>query len=124
MDYNWENKNILIAEDKDINYLFLEKILEHTQAQLIRAKNGKEAVEICNDNSNIDIILMDIRMPEMDGYESTKQIKKVINIPIIMQTAYNVENGREKGYDYGCDEYIVKPININKFYAIIDKYIA
>jgi two-component system cell cycle response regulator DivK len=123
MDYNWLNKHILIAEDIDVNYRFLEKILQDTGAIIKRVYNGQEAVDYCADNENVDLVLMDIQMPGMDGYEASTAIKKTRpNLPIIAQTAHAIEGGREKGIESGCDEYIVKPININKLYATINKY--
>jgi CheY-like chemotaxis protein len=123
MDYNWTNKNILIAEDIDVNFRFLEKILQDTGAIIKRVFNGQEAVDYCRDNDNVDLVLMDIQMPGMDGYEASTLIKKMReDLPIIAQTAHAIEGGREKGIESGCDEYIVKPININKLYATIDKY--
>ena len=123
MDYNWTNKNILIAEDVDVNFRFLEKILQHTGAIIKRVYNGQEALDYCIENEDVDMVLMDIQMPGMDGYEASAEIKKIrSNLPIITQTAHAVEGGREKGIESGCDEYIVKPININKLYATIDKY--
>ena len=125
MEYNWTGKTILIAEDVDVNYRFLEKIFEDTNANVIRAKDGEDAVRLCEENLDIDIVLMDIQMPIMNGYEATKAIKKNRpNLPIIAQTAHAIDGGKEKGYEYGCDEYIVKPLNINKMYVVINKYIG
>ncbi|MBE9469571.1 MAG: response regulator [Bacteroidetes bacterium] len=124
MSYNWSDKTILIAEDVDVNFLFLEKILQETEVNIIRAINGKEAIDIYRNNQKINLILMDIRMPEIDGFDATKEIKKInMNVPIIVQTAFNIENGKILGKESGCDDYIVKPININKLIAIIYKYI-
>ena len=79
---------------------------------LLVAKNGIEAVKKCQDNLDIDLILMDMRMPEMDGYEATKQIRKFNkNVIIIAQTAFALSNDREKTINVGCNDYIMKPIN-------------
>ena len=124
MSYNWSEKTILIAEDIDANFLFLEKILQDTKVKIVRAINGKEAIDIYKENQNINLILMDIRMPEIDGFDATKEIKKINkNVPIIVETAYSIEHGKEMGKESGCDDYIVKPININKLIAVINKHI-
>ena len=124
MEYNWSNKKILIAEDIDVNFRFLEKILQDTGAIIYRAVNGKEAVEFCIKNDDVDVVLMDIQMPGMDGFEAALAIKQIrSNLPIIAQTAHAIDGGREKGKDSGCDDYLVKPINITKMYATIDKYL-
>ena len=124
MGYNWSDKIILIAEDVEANFLFLEKILSDTNVKVIRAVNGREAIDIYKNNQDINLILMDIRMPEVDGFDAAKEIKKINkNIPIIIETAYNIENGKMLAKEAGCDDYIVKPININKLLALIGKYI-
>lgn len=122
--FEWPGKVILIAEDEDVNFKFLEKVLADTHVAIIRAHNGKEVLSILQGNSKIDLILMDIRMPEMNGFDTTVEIKHKYKIPVIAQTAYNIEFGKEKGIESGCDEYIVKPINISKLLVIMDKYLA
>lgn len=122
--YDWEGKTILIAEDDDANYMLLEKSLEKTKAQIIRAENGKEAVRICKSNPDIDVILMDIRMPIMDGIEATTQIKQIDkDLPIIVQTAFTMSSEKEKSFKAGCDDYISKPINIKELHATVCRYI-
>lgn len=122
--YNWEGKTILVAEDDDANFLLLQKALERTNATIIHAENGKEAVNICKENKDIDVVLMDIRMPIMDGIEATSQIKMTNNnLPIIVQTAFTMSTEKEKSFKAGCDDYISKPINIKELYATVSKYI-
>ena len=121
--YKWDRKKILIAEDEETNYLFVEAILEETNAQLIWAKNGIDAVEKFNEN-NVDLILMDIKMPEMDGLSATKQIRKMNNnVPIIAQTAYAMSEDRSKCLNAGCNDYLTKPINHRLLLATIEKYL-
>ena len=105
-------KNILIAEDESLNYELLEFILKPLEANIIWAKNGKEALDITKSNAKIDLILMDIRMPILNGLEATKQIKTLSpNLPIIAQTAYAISGDKELALKAGCDNYISKPIN-------------
>jgi PAS domain S-box-containing protein len=107
-----ENAKILIAEDEYMNYLFLQETLNPTGANLTWAKNGKEAVEFIENNHEFDIILMDMKMPVMDGYEATKKIKGINpKITIIAQTAYAMPDEQKKGYQAGCDFYLNKPID-------------
>ncbi len=109
--YDWTDKVILVAEDENSNFELVKAILSKTNALVVRAKNGKEAVNICFENRQIDIVLMDIRMPEMDGYEATKKIKSVKKeLPIISLTAYAMADDREKSLNAGCDDYLAKPI--------------
>jgi CheY-like chemotaxis protein len=121
---DWSNKTVLIAEDADDNYFLLTAILKKTKLNLIRAKDGKEAVDICKDKDGIDAILMDLSMPVMDGLEATKQIKEFNpNVPIIAQTAYAMEADREQTFEAGCDDYISKPIRRNILLELLYKYL-
>lgn len=109
--YDWSDKTVLIAEDVDDNFLFLKTFLRKTKINVLWAKDGKETIDICRENDNIDIILMDIRMPFIDGYEATRKIKEFKpDLPIIAQTAYALNSDYQKVFDAGCDEYITKPI--------------
>lgn len=124
LDYDWAGKTILIAEDDEANVLLLKKALEKTNAEIIHADNGKDAIKQFKNNPDIDVILMDIRMPIMDGIEATTQIKHIDkNIPIIVQTAFTMSSEKEKSFKAGCDDYISKPINIKELYATVCKYI-
>jgi CheY-like chemotaxis protein len=122
--YDWSSKTILIAEDTEMNYLFLVEALRPTEVQIIRAKDGEEALELFNKNDQIDLILMDINMPKLDGFETTKRIKEIKkDIPIIAQTALNLEDARERSEEVGCDDYILKPIQLKLFLSKLDSYL-
>jgi len=126
--YNWENKSIVIAEDLDMNFRLLELTLKKTKINILRAKNGKEAVNFVHEKLNgtkqIDAILMDIQMPEMSGLEATITIKKIFpQLPIIAQTAYALSDEKEKSYEAGCDDYISKPINRLELLSKLEKYL-
>ncbi|MDM8161222.1 response regulator [Labilibaculum sp. K2S] len=123
--YNWKNKRILIVEDEEINNMFFDAALSRTESKLLWAKNGKEAVDIIEESDDIDVILMDIRLPIMDGCEATRRIKKNHKkIPIIAQTAYALEGDKERILDAGCDDYLSKPIRFEELLSTIDKYLA
>ena len=123
-NYDFSGKTILIAEDERTNYLFLEALLKRTNATLIWADTGKTALEAVQKNSNIDVILMDIKMPEMNGYEATHEIKKINpEIPIIAQTAYALAGEKEKILEAGCNDYLSKPIMGKVLLEKINKYI-
>lgn len=122
--FDWSDKTILIAEDTEINYLFLAEALKRTNIEILRAKDGEEAIEIFNANDQIDLILMDINMPKLDGFETTKRIKEIRkDVPIIAQTALNIEDARNKAAEVGCDDYILKPIKLKLFLTKLDSYL-
>ena len=124
-EYNWKNKVILIVEDDEVNFKFLEAVLQNTQAQILQATNGSQAVELCRSISKIDLILMDLKLPKMNGFEATKQIRKFNkSIPIIAQTALVLENERQKCFEAGCTDQITKPIEIAKLVNMINKYLT
>jgi signal transduction histidine kinase/CheY-like chemotaxis protein len=122
--FSWKDKVILIAEDDVVNYRFLEALLQDKAVQILHASNGLQALELCKTISKIDLVLMDLRMPEMDGLEATKKIRAFNKkVPIIAQTAFVQENELEQCCEAGCDDYITKPIDIKEFLEKIDKYL-
>lgn len=121
-DINWSNKVFLIAEDSILNYTFLEALLQRTKVKLKWAKNGKEAVEMCLEDPNIDLVLMDIKMPLLDGLEAIAQIKQARKeLPIIVQTAYAMVEDQEKSIQAGANEHLTKPLNPEKLFGAITK---
>ncbi|HLO57124.1 MAG TPA: ATP-binding protein [Bacteroidales bacterium] len=122
--HNWDGKTFLVAEDDKFSYKFLEGFLKQTHAEVLRASDGKEAVEICRNNPAIDLVLMDIQMPEMNGLTATIEIKKFnAGLPIIAQTANAINEERLRCLDAGCDDFITKPVNINELYDKISKWL-
>ncbi|HEX2935529.1 MAG TPA: PAS domain S-box protein [Bacteroidales bacterium] len=102
---------LLIAEDEDSNFLLLTEMLSKKNIQIIRAVNGIETVNIAKTNPNLDMILMDIKMPEMDGLEATRQIKAFRpSIPIAALTAYSFPEEKNQAFMAGCDMFLPKPI--------------
>lgn len=123
-NYNWEGKVLLVAEDEDFNYIFLEEILIDTNVKLIRAKDGQEAIQLFETNPEIDLILMDMQMPVINGYDATRSIKKLKQeIPIIAQTAYHYGEAYEEIMAAGCDDFVTKPIDIGGLKNIIAKFL-
>jgi CheY-like chemotaxis protein len=99
-------------------------MLRKSKVKIVRAYNGKEAIDFIRGGKEVDLILMDVRMPLMDGYEATALIKKVNpEIPIVAQTAYALSGDRETSLDAGCDAYISKPIRKGELLELIGKYL-
>lgn len=121
-EYHWNNRVVLITEDEEVNFFYLKTLLQKAKAKVIRAKNGKEAVDIITRHKGaIDLILMDLNMPVMDGYEAMRIIKsRHPTIPIIAQTAYTMNNDRHRCLEAGFNDYIAKPINRLALYRMVN----
>jgi len=117
---------ILVVEDDDVSYILLNEILSSYPVKLIRAMDGVEAVEMFQNNqSAYDLILMDIRLPKLNGYKVTKKIKELNpKLPIIAVTAYAHSQGIVDCYKAGCDDFIAKPFNIGDIVKLIENYLV
>lgn len=124
MTDNWKNITILIVEDADTSIMFYKLAFKQTEATVLLATDGEHAVETVKDNPNIDVILMDIRMPKMNGLEATTAIKAINpDIAIIIQTAYVLDYTQEECFEAGCDTFLEKPINLATLISSIDDLI-
>jgi CheY-like chemotaxis protein len=125
-EYHWNNRVVLITEDEEVNFFYLKTLLQKANAKVIRAKNGKEAVDIiAKHKGEIDLILMDLNMPVMDGYEAMRIIKsRHPSIPIIAQTAYTMNNDRHRCLEAGFNDYIAKPINRLALYRMVNENLS
>jgi two-component system cell cycle response regulator DivK len=122
--YDFTGKTIVIADDLRINFLLFNAIMEGTNARLIWAKDGREAVEICLSQEFIDLVLMDLEMPGMNGIEATKEIKKIRKeIPIIAQTAFEVYFNEAEILLAGCSQVITKPLMPEDLLMTVSKYL-
>jgi len=123
--HEWSDKIILVAEDETSNFELVKAALLKTNVQILRAKNGIEAVSICKENDDINLVLMDIRMPEMNGYEATRKIKAFrSDLPVISLTAYAMADDKDKSLQAGCDDYISKPIKPRELINKISRYLS
>lgn len=124
-DIDWSNKTILLVEDEEEHHVFISSALKKTKVNLLWAKDGREAIDMVMDNPKIDLILMDIRLPEVDGYEASRQIKYLKpKIPIVAQTAYVMSNEKGKVLQAGCDDLIKKPIRLKTLIDVCIKYLG
>jgi len=123
-DYIWKNKVILLVEDEEINKIFFKDLLSETKVTLLYADNGQQAVDIIRENKPVDLILMDVIMPVMDGLQATRLIKKIkAEIPVIAQTALAFTDEKIRIMEAGCDDYIEKPIIKDLLFELIDRYL-
>ena len=121
----WLGKSILVAEDEELNLFYIQTVLKKSGINILIANNGLEAVELCKKHDEISIVLMDVKMPEMDGLTATRIIKTFRkNLPIIATTAFASSSDGVKCYEAGCDEYLAKPIKKDHIYSMINKYIS
>lgn len=115
--------NVIIAEDDAVSSALLTNFMEKYSSKIRKVKTGVEVVEACKKTSGVDLILMDMRMPKLNGYEATRYIRKFNkDVVIIAQTAYGLSGDREKAIDSGCNDYLVKPIGKNALISLLYKY--
>ena len=121
---NMEKLKILIAEDDRISSEYLKEVLKAKNTEILVAGNGEEAVEQCRKHPDIDLVLMDIKMPKKDGKQATRDIKALRpNLPIVAQTAYAFDDEREKILHDGFDAYLAKPIRRSDIMSVIEQFI-
>lgn len=122
---NITTKKILIVEDDLTNFALLKEMLKSIVAEIHHAQNGKDAIEFVKKNSDINLILMDIKLPNMDGYEATAEIKRINpTIPIIAQTAYVMIDSKDKAICAGCSDYLSKPIEAKKLIELVKTHLT
>ncbi|PKP52529.1 MAG: hypothetical protein CVT92_08550 [Bacteroidetes bacterium HGW-Bacteroidetes-1] len=119
---DWSEHVFLVVDDVQANYLLIKNILNKSGALILWAKDGFEAVRVCRNNKAISLVLMDIMMPQLTGYEATKQIKSFApHLPIVAQTAFANTKGRAEAFKAGCDDYLTKPVNQVEMISVIKK---
>ncbi len=114
---------ILVAEDEDSSYRVIDKIFSEHEITITRAVNGKEAVDIVSSNPNIQLVLMDIKMPVMNGIQATKEIKRLRpELPVIATSAFAMPGDKQIFKEAGCEDYISKPVKADQLIGLIKKY--
>ncbi|MDT3740355.1 MAG: response regulator [Candidatus Kapabacteria bacterium] len=114
---------VVIAEDDDISYQFLNTVLDKYGIPSVRVKNGVDAIKICLENEDVKLVLMDIKMPKLDGLKATIKIKEgKPDLIIIAQTAYALNSEKAELLREGCDDYLSKPIELDALVDVLKKY--
>ncbi|MFW5944958.1 MAG: response regulator, partial [Bacteroidota bacterium] len=117
-------KKIVVAEDDMNNFLLIKEMLTDAHAEVMHADNGQKTIELCRNPDGINLILMDIRMPVMDGIEALSKIKDINpDIPLIALTAYAYEEDKKRLLEAGFDEYLSKPVSQKELIEVIEKFI-
>ena len=123
--YHWNNKKILVVEDDESSTYLLNEILKETGANIIYTTDGDEAVEYIRNHPDTDLILMDIHLPEKDGFTATREIKAIAkNVVVIAQTAYAFSVDHHEAEMAGCDAFFTKPLNPNILLEKINSFLA
>jgi PAS domain S-box-containing protein len=121
----WEKCRLLLVEDEEANYVYVQELLSESGLDIIHVKTGEEAIEKCHKHPDIDIVLMDIRLPGINGIEALNSIRMFrSNVPVIAQTAFAMENEREYCLNAGCNDYISKPFDQEALFVLLDRYLG
>jgi CheY-like chemotaxis protein len=121
----WERKVILAVEDDEVSLEFLKELFEPYKVSLLYAYNGQSAIDICKSNPQVDLVLMDVQLPLLNGKEAMLQIKKIRpDLPVIAQTAYAMSGDKERCLRDGFDDYVSKPINVQELLDLVTKYLG
>lgn len=123
--FSYKNAQVLVAEDEESSFRYIERMLHEAGINVLRAVNGQEAVDIIKSNDHIQLIIMDIKMPVKNGIEATREIKKLKPLlPVIATTAFMMPGDRQIFQEAGCNEYISKPIKQKELFSVIEKYLV
>ncbi|MGE5446899.1 MAG: response regulator [Bacteroidales bacterium] len=118
-----QKQTIVIAEDDDTNFFYISVLLKSDTLTLLHARNGTEAVTLCEDHPETELVLMDLKMPEMDGFEATRLIKSFRkDLPVIAVSAYSGSEEQQKAFEAGCDEFITKPIKKEQLLQKLEEF--
>jgi CheY-like chemotaxis protein len=117
-------KTILIVEDDETNYFLLEEILKNLNATILRAVNGRDAIQKCRDHSEIELVFLDLKLPDLDGFKAAPVIKNLRNdLPVIAQTAYTFSDEKQRALESGCDAFLPKPLDFDEIASVLRFYI-
>lgn len=123
--YRWHSKNILVVEDDESSAFLLESFLKNTGASIVFTQNGNKAVDYVRQHPDTDLILMDIHLPEKDGFTATREIKTFArDVVVIAQTADAFSIEQQEALNAGCDAYLTKPLNMSLLLDKIDGYLS
>lgn len=122
MEIRWEDKTIVIVDDTQVNFMLIKTQLRKTKAKIVWLRNGQEAVDYIKDKKKADVVLMDIRMPVLDGIKASKLIKQLDpDVPVIIQTASVMGDAYDDISKSDCDDTIFKPINYENLIEVINR---
>ena len=119
-DFDFSDKLVLVVEDNEISFKLIHAVLTQVKTNIVRASNGKEAIEACLAEKNYDLVLMDMQMPEVDGLEATRRIKQIRpELPIVATTANTYDENYIACREAGCDGFLTKPLQFRKMFELM-----
>ena len=119
--YQWGGRKVLIIEDDPASVFLLTEILQHTNIGILTVMEGRDAVDTFRKNKDIDIVLLDLLLPEVTGFEIARQLKEIRSVPIIAQSAYALIEDKDRALSAGCDAHLSKPINTFELLGLMHK---
>jgi len=123
-DLDWKKYTILVVEDVETNLMFIKAAIDKTGINIVWARDGMEAIEKVQENKSISVVLMDLRMPNLDGFRATEVIKSIRkDLPVIAQTTFTDEMDKDRVFDAGCDAYLAKPIRLDALLGTIGQFL-
>jgi len=118
--YDFSTKLVLVVEDNEISYRLIHAVLSQVRTNIVRASNGKEAIEACLSEDHFDLVLMDMQMPEVDGLQATRRIKQIRpELPIVATTANTFDENYIACKEAGCDGFLTKPLQFRKMFELM-----
>jgi two-component system sensor histidine kinase EvgS len=122
-DFDFSNKVVLVVEDNAISFKLISAVLKQVKANVVHASNGRMAIEACSSNKHFDLVLMDVQMPEVDGLEATRRIKKIRpGLPVVATTANTYDENAEACREAGCDAFLTKPLQFRKMFELMQSF--
>jgi len=119
-DFDFSDKLVLVVEDNEISFKLIHAVLTQVKTNIVRASNGKEAIEACLAEIHYDLVLMDMQMPEVDGLEATRRIKQIRpELPIVATTANTYDENYIACREAGCDGFLTKPLQFRKMFELM-----
>jgi len=121
--FDFSGKVILVVEDNLISFKLISAVLKQVQAEVIHATNGRKAIEFCQSGTHYDLVLMDMQMPEVNGYEATREIKKMLpDLVVVATTANAYEEDELACREAGCDAFIPKPLKFQMLFELMQSF--
>ena len=121
--YKWQGKKVLIIEDDPSSVFLLTEILQYTGIEILTVDEGRDAIDTFRNNLDIDIVLLDLQLPEVEGFGMARQLKKIRPVPVIAQSAYALIEDRDRALAAGCDAHLPKPINTFELLGVMHGFL-